>query len=617
MAKFVPRWAQLSLRNQLTTVNFVLLAFCLVLAGIGTTLLLRPTLVGQLDASLRQIAADPGMIIDGGGVENRVTYEGVLTAPQQFYVAVVDDSGEVLVDNWTSRSRSLAPQVGGLARVSPADAAQYTVYGISDGLGAPWRGVVVPRDRYLGYETAGTLIVAVPTSSVNTTMASFLGIFLGFGISMLVFVIALTRLLVTITLQPLSQVESTAMAFAAGDYDRRLPTTTPNTEVGRLSRSLNIMLSRIDSALDERERTIEQMRRFVGDASHELRTPLVTVRGYAELYRMGALPNDEAVATAFARIESEAKRMGGLVEDLLQLARLDESRKLSMDAIDLEPLVRDAVLDTTAQAPDRTVRMLPTRVLTASDDEAPDSEGSEPDDGDGPGATGTDRRGRSTTRQRPKWLRLRRRDDESSAAKAADASEDPSTSEGVAGLELARTGAISIVPGAGDTSDAKRVREHPARILGNTDKVRQAVQNIIGNALRYTPEGSPIELGVVVDPEARTATVDIIDHGDGIPENERQKIFQRFWRSDSSRTRETGGSGLGLAIVSAIMTAHRGRVEVVDTSGGGATFRLGFPLAGTPGSEGERSSDGGDASTTVETRPVEGGQSTGTGPASA
>src|SRR6185436_18063257 len=132
---------------------------------------------------------------------------------------------------------------------------------------------------------------------------------------------------------------------ADGDFGQRLSGATPNTEVGRLNRSLNTMLSRIDSAFADRARTIDQMRRFVGDASHELRTPLVSVRGYAELYRMGALQTPEDVAQAMDRIEKEAIRMGTLVEDLLELARLDETRPLQLALIDLVPLTLDAAMD--------------------------------------------------------------------------------------------------------------------------------------------------------------------------------------------------------------------------------------------------------------------------------
>jgi two-component system OmpR family sensor kinase len=117
-----------------------------------------------------------------------------------------------------------------------------------------------------------------------------------------------------------------------------------------------------------------------------------------------------------------------------------------------------------------------------------------------------------------------------------------------------------------------------AIVLAEENKIRQVLANLIGNALRFTPDDSPIEIGVGVDPARRVAILSVIDHGEGIPPQIRGKIFQRFWRADTSRQRATGGSGLGLAIVAAIVEAHRGDVEVVETPGGGATFRVSLPL---------------------------------------
>ncbi|SJM71715.1 cell wall metabolism sensor histidine kinase WalK [Gulosibacter sp. 10] len=591
MSKRRLRWNQFSLRNQLTIVNVVLLAFSLIVAGTGTTLLLRPTLVGQLDANLRSIAADPSLVIGSEANSGQFTYEYIRTAPQPYYVAVLDDQGRLLVDNWIGRPRSIAPNTDelGLGQSVDPDAPTYPIEEIRDGLGAPWRVVTVREDQYAADTVSGTLVVAMPLSSVNATMASFLAIFFGFGLSVLIFAAALTRLLVSATLQPLRKVESTAMAFAAGDYDQRLPEATPNTEVGRLSRALNTMLGRIDSALDERDRTITQMRRFVGDASHELRTPLVTVRGYAELYRMGALDDSEKVDGAMDRIEGEAKRMGGLVEDLLQLARLDEDREMPKDVIDLEPLAEDSAMDTNAQAPNRRVRVLPVRVVETEDDEY-DPRGSAfgrpgdfdveeepelpPEDSasaeDEPAAEEPRNRFRLVRALAPKFPRLRR-GGRNGAAEPESAAE----------TEIVPPAAPAPVD-APEPPIEEDEGEIPAMIYGNSDKVRQAVQNIVGNALRYTPDGTPLELGVVVDVPRKLATIEVIDHGDGVTEEERQKIFQRFWRADSSRNRDTGGTGLGLAIVSAIMQAHEGSVDVVDTPGGGATFRLQFPLLTSP-----------------------------------
>jgi two-component system OmpR family sensor kinase len=105
------------------------------------------------------------------------------------------------------------------------------------------------------------------------------------------------------------------------------------------------MLNSIETAMTARNKTLEQMRRFVADASHELRTPLVSVRGYAELYRMGALQKPEEVAEAMGRIESEAIRMGDLVESLLALARLDDAKPTEFRELDLIALGRSAAKD--------------------------------------------------------------------------------------------------------------------------------------------------------------------------------------------------------------------------------------------------------------------------------
>gem|GEM_PF-45741 len=666
MAYRALRWNGLSLRNKLTIVNVALLTLGIVVAGIGTTLLLRPTLVGQLDAQLRAVAADPVSVVGGDPTTGRFTYDSIRTTPQPYYVAIVADDGTVLVDNWAPRPRAIAPDLGGVHAPAPGPdrppvgAPSYPVADLHDGLGTSWRAVAVADGDYHADQVHGTLIVALALSNVNATMASFLAIFFGFGVTVVIFGAALTRVLVSATLQPLRSVEATAMAFASGDYATRLPPGAPNTEVGRLSRALNSMLGRIDHALDERQRTIAQMRRFVGDASHELRTPLVTVRGYAELYRMGALDEPEKVSLAMDSIEKEALRMGGLVEDLLQLARLDETRELTKDVIDLEPIAEDAAMDARASRPHRRVRALPVRVIhdEGERDDVPRSEAaavrSAPaGDGGEPGSRAAEAAPSSAAAEAPSpstpsayarngappsAARAQMTGRGAASASAADAVRGPadagadSATSGGAGRTGRRLGLGSLLggrprspltgaapigqtgqgaeapvqpreerpsilrrmvrrgvapaadePAAAPSPFDDALEEHetadvPAMVLANEDKVRQAISNIVGNAFRYTPDDTPLEIGVTVDVPAREAIVSVVDHGEGIPEQVRQKIFQRFWRADTSRARETGGSGLGLAIVSAIMKAHGGRVDVIETPGGGATFRLIFPL---------------------------------------
>jgi two-component system OmpR family sensor kinase len=113
------------------------------------------------------------------------------------------------------------------------------------------------------------------------------------------------------------------------------------------------MLGQIEAGIREREQGEVRLRRFVADAAHELRTPLTSLRGYAELYRQGALPTPEALANAMGRIESEGARMARLVDDLLLLARTDQGRPLEQEPVDLVRLARDAAGDFAAVEPDR------------------------------------------------------------------------------------------------------------------------------------------------------------------------------------------------------------------------------------------------------------------------
>ena len=154
-------------------------------------------------------------------------------------------------------------------------------------------------------------------------------------------------------LRPVDRMVETAAAIAAGDLSRRVPDADPDTELGRLGNALNEMLGQIEAGIQEREAGQAKLRRFVADAAHELRTPLTSLRGYAELYRQGALPTTEAVGNAMGRIESEGARMARLVDDLLLLARTDQGRALEKEPVDLVRLAREAAGDFAAADPER------------------------------------------------------------------------------------------------------------------------------------------------------------------------------------------------------------------------------------------------------------------------
>ena len=189
----------------------------------------------------------------------------------------------------------------------------------------------------------GTLLVAIPLSEMAATLHRLLLIEGVVTLAVLAGVGALAWWLVRLGFRPLTRIEETAGAIAAGDLTRRVETADPRTEVGRLGLALNAMLSRIEEAFAERRASEERLRRFVADASHELRTPLTSVRGYAELFRRGAAEDAEALGTAMRRIEEESGRMGELVDELALLARLDQGRPLEREPVDLAAVAQAAV----------------------------------------------------------------------------------------------------------------------------------------------------------------------------------------------------------------------------------------------------------------------------------
>ncbi len=546
MREMSEMWNRVSLRTKITGVTVLLLTAGLLVAGTGTMAVLRNYLLDEVDSSIAA-AGDKlqGTIALTGTAESPQC--SLPTLPNDYYLAFLDYDGEVLCNNRVQDAAK--PDVSTLnLRTVAATTGALTVP--STVVGDQWRVMVYPAVSTTGTDYV-TIVIGLDLRGTNAIVSRYAAIFLFFGLTVVILGGALTRLLVTSTFTPLREVEATAARFAEGDFNQRLSGATPNTEVGRLNRSLNAMLGRIDRAFADRAKTIDQMRRFVGDASHELRTPLVSVRGYAELYRMGALTKPEDVAQAMERIEKEAIRMGELVEDLLELARIDEAKPLQLAELDLVPLAQDAALDAMASAPDRVVTVVGT---------------------DGPSEPPTE------------TLVL------DVVAPAEPAPRAPAATTGpiaFAGATLARLTArrarASRAAGEVVTIAEPPPAELRAVVLAEENKIRQVIANLMGNAMRFTPPGSPIEIGVGVDRAERRAIISVIDHGEGIPPQIREKIFERFWRADSSRQRATGGSGLGLAIVAAIVSAHNGEIEVVETPGGGATFRVKLPLlpAGT------------------------------------
>ncbi|MDQ2756220.1 MAG: HAMP domain-containing histidine kinase [Actinomycetota bacterium] len=466
------RLATLPLRVRLVSVVVVLLAAALAASGLIVNVLLRTYLLDRSDDELHIYA----------GIVAGLDYDSINAYPLRpnFTVRLnrLDGSNMVEVVD-SSTEASAVPALTALAANDPrvSQSRPYTVASTADHE-PNWRVIAgVTDDGKAVYE------VAVSLRPMDATLDRVITDGLLIGLAVLAASMVIGWYAVRRSFRPLNRIEDTAAAIAAGDLTQRMPDRPAPVEVASLTRSLNAMLTQIEQSFAVREASEDRMREFVADASHELRTPLATVRGYAELYRQGAVSRPEDVRSAFGRIESEAGRMGSLVEDLLVLARLDEKRPLSRDEVDLAVLAGDARQDAHVLAPDRHVRLV-----------------------------------------------------------------------GVSGP----LGAVHVV--------------------GDEPQLRQVMTNLVSNALNHTPPGTPVEIAVGYTP-AGCAVIEVRDHGPGIDPRRARKVFERFYRTDPSRSRAQGGSGLGLAIVAAIVAAHQGSVRVTPTDGGGATFTVELPQA--------------------------------------
>ncbi|WP_052090755.1 sensor histidine kinase [Modestobacter caceresii] len=482
---------RIPLRVTLVALMVALVAAALAATGFAATSLLRDYLVEQQDAQLQrtldQWAAQPFAVVQACSRSD-------MRFPTNQYVACLpfgaEDGPASVVTG--PRDDDDLPDVSAL---DPAtiDGTRILTAVSEDGR-TRWR-VGATQVPATPFSDEFVLLVGQDLSADEDALNRLVRIELVVGLLVLAVLGIAGHLVVRNSLRPLVEVEHTAQAIAAGDLSRRVPDGDDRTEVGRLSQALNGMLGRIESSFRAQQASEEhavaseaRMRRFVADASHELRTPLTSIRGFAELHRQGAVHGPEETGRLLQRIESEATRMGLLVEDLLQLARLDQQRPLARGPVDLAELAGDAVHDARAVAPDRSLS-----------------------------------------------LQL-----------------DPSL------------------------TDAPVVRGDEARL-------RQVIGNLVTNALTHTPADTRVTIRVAEDgAEPGWLVLAVTDEGPGLAQADADRVFERFYRADASRTRAAGGTGLGLSIVAALVEAHGGRVELHTAPGEGATFAVHLPRSGPP-----------------------------------
>jgi signal transduction histidine kinase len=362
---------RLSLRSRLLAGLITVTALFLVVMGVVTTLVLGNSEQSQFNSDLSltvRIRLTEVADLTGGYAVVYINLPsrqvGVLTPPSTASAEL-----QALIRNLLA---------SGEARryFGPAGNPQRTLFDVSlpgyPALTAIWRAVTpteATHNENLLPTGTSVLVIARPDSAVGSEVRGLVAAELITGAILLALLAVGGRWLISRGLAPLDRMASTAdMITSQGDLTARMPDPGDHAEAGRLAGAINTMLDRIQQAFGARWESEQKVRQFAADASHELRTPLTTIRGYAELYRQGALGPDR-LPNAMRRIEQEADRMSSLVAELLELARLDRDSSLDLTETDLSALVADAVADAQAVEPKRPVsaRTPPSLVVVADE----------------------------------------------------------------------------------------------------------------------------------------------------------------------------------------------------------------------------------------------------------
>jgi two-component system, OmpR family, sensor kinase len=362
----------MTLRARLTAVLLVLMFVGLVVAEGATYTALRSFLQRRVDQQLLG-ATQPAFILLAHNLSPGGEPGGGL--PFGTYVAAYNTADHSLIAEkfflYPGAPEPAKPALPEASAITSMGRNAFSVGAIDSGV--HYRVLVTPIPPNPSLPQGGSLVVAIPLREMTDTLHRLVAIALFVTLAVLAAMAVISWWTVRRGLRPLERIEQTAGAIAAGDLSQRVDETDPRTEVGRLGGALNVMLGRIEQAMDERLASEEALRRFLADASHELRTPLTSIRGYAELFRRGAADDPQDTALAMRRIEQESARMGTLVEDLLFLARAGEGdgqgRPIAHRPVDLARVAADAVDDARAVDPARPIALrAPSELIVTGDD---------------------------------------------------------------------------------------------------------------------------------------------------------------------------------------------------------------------------------------------------------
>ena len=342
-----------TLRTRLVTTMIALLAAVSLVIGMVTVLVVRRQLLSGLDAKVSAMRG-PSQPPGGNGPNGDLFGQPVGTFVAQLG-AGCEAYSDVVVAGGSPRNLTAAECT--LLVDLPVDDRIRTVELPGLGTYRVLTRTPITDDHGNRHEA---FVAAIPMNEVTSTVYRLAAVMAIVSLLGLVLAAAAGAAIVRWTLRPLRRVAATASRVAELPLDRgevalgvRVPDedTDARTEVGQVGAALNRMLGHIANALTARQASEARVRKFVADASHELRTPLASIRGYAELTRRDRAAIPAQVAHALTRVESEAVRMTGLVEDLLLLARLDAGRPVERRPVDLSAMVVDAISDAHAAGP--------------------------------------------------------------------------------------------------------------------------------------------------------------------------------------------------------------------------------------------------------------------------
>lgn len=348
---------RLTLRARLLLTLGLLLATALIVSGAVVIVLTQRSLVEQLDDDLRSAASGE---VSAGPLPATGDPTG-----RRFALILYDTSGNELarVPSGIAAAPDAFPDV---PENNPLTLPLNTIVDLpSVEKDLDYRAIMVRGHVPAGAQALPVIAVfAAPEDGIDSSISVLTRTLGAVGLAVLAVMLIVGWLIIRRDLRPLESITTTAERISDGDLSQRVGVPDDGSEVGRLGHAFDTMLDQIQGAFDSqhaallaKERSEQQLRRFVADASHELRTPLTAVRGYSELYRAGGLADHDALDQAMARIGSESRRMAALVEDLLLLARLDQGRPVRHDAVPLSELVNDALHDLRAVEPDRPVEV--------------------------------------------------------------------------------------------------------------------------------------------------------------------------------------------------------------------------------------------------------------------